>query len=403
MNRRAFTLLELVLAMALGTVIVGVAWALMVSVDRADRGIEAAGNDALELERARLVMSRMASSILMAPGSDPRKLASKEGEEADKATPRRRNRTGIKADDPLPTPRIMLAPDLAAGGVMTPARTVLDPTLLTERMVPAGELGTGVIPQRLEVVLVDPPVPTTIDKFEAARRVLRRNSDRGRRISDAVAGLEDVEATQDAAAEESAEPDVAVRAFRGIFQFRPEPLTPDETQRLARGEAVRSRWHLEWQALMPRGTFAQDSLPPDAILDGPPRIIARDLVYANWIFFDNGERKPMFEGTWGSDLPAYVELEAETSRGVRVNWMFEIGWAFGPEVPPPTPDVSRIGDGSGKPGAGDGGSKNPGGAVPKGSGPGGTVPNGSGPSGTVPSGGKGAGSGKSGGAKGGGK
>ncbi len=35
MNRRAFTLLELVLAMALGTVVVGVAWGLMVSVDRA--------------------------------------------------------------------------------------------------------------------------------------------------------------------------------------------------------------------------------------------------------------------------------------------------------------------------------------------------------------------------------
>lgn len=408
MNRRAFTLLEVVLALALGTVIVGVAWALMVSVDRADRSIEAAGNDALELERARLVMSRMSSSILMAPGSDPRKLAPKEGEEEDKTKNRRRNRTGINPDDPLPTPRIMLGPDLAAGGVMTPERSILDPTLLAERMVPAGELGTGVVPQRLEVVLVDPPVPTSFDKFEAARRVLRRNADRAQRVSDAAAGAEDAEALADAAAEEP-EPDVAVRAFRGIFQLRPETPTDVELARQARGEAVRPRWRLEWQALMPRGTFAQDSTPPEAIVDGPPRVIARDLVYANWVFFDNGERKTLYEGTWGSDLPAYVELEAETSRGVRVNWMFEIGWAFGPEVPPPTTDLSRIGDGSGKPGSNSGGStpggSTPGPSKPGGSTPGGSTPGGSTPGGAVPSG-KGGGSGgggKSGGVKGGGK
>lgn len=396
-RRHAFTLLELMLAVVLGTVIVGVAWALMLSVDRADRAIEANGVDSAQLERARLAVSRMAASILMAQGSDPRKLALREGEtEGDKSRPRRRNRLGINADDPLPTPRIMLSPDREAGGVMAPLHAPLDPALLGERMVSAGDLGMGVVPQRLEIVLVDPPVPTTIDKFEAARRVLRRNADRAQRIADATAGSEDAEAASDAAEQEDAEPEVAVRAFRGIFQFRPEALTDEDIARIEQGETIRPRWQLEWQALMPRGLYPQDSLPPDAILDGPPRVIAHDLVYANWVFFDNGERKAEFLATWGTDLPAYLELELETAGGVQANWMFEIGWAFGPEVPPPVPDTSRIGSGAG----GQGGT-NPGGATPgtpSGGKPGGES-GGGGKSGSVP----GNPGGKTGTVKGGGK
>lgn len=361
MNRRGFTLLELVLAVALGTVIVGVAWGLMMSVDRADRAIEATATETAQLERARLVASRMAASILMAPGSDPRKLATPGGESTDdKSRPRRRSRTGINPDDPLPTPRIMLQPDLLAGGVMTPARTVLDGELLSGRLVPAGEFGTGVVPQRLEIVLVDPPVPMTIDTFEAARRVLRRNAARGSAREEAG---DVAETAPEAEASEEAEPDVAVRAFRGVFQLRPQAYSDEEMRRLAQGEAIRPKWQLEWQALMPRGSFPQDGVPPEAILDGTPRVIAQDLTYANWVFFDNGERKTAFDGTWGSDLPAYVELELETARGVQVNWMFEIGWAFGPEVPPTAPDTSRIGkDASGA--SPDGGGKDAGGNSP---------------------------------------
>jgi prepilin-type N-terminal cleavage/methylation domain-containing protein len=388
MRRPGFTLLELVLAMALGTVIVGVAWALMYSADRADRAIEENGIASAQLERARLATTRMAASVLMAPGSDPRKLAQPESTD-DKPSPRRRNRVGINPDDPLPTPRIMLTTDLAAGGVMTPQRTGMDPALLGERMVSSGAFGMGVVPQRLEIVLVDPPVPMTIDKFEAARRVLRRNAERNQRISDAVEGSEDAEALADAAEQEDAEPDVAVRAFRGVFQFRPEGYTDEEIARLERGEAIRPRWKLEWQPLMPRGLYAQDSEPPEAVLDGPARVIATDLAYANWIFFHKGQRTTEFNGTWGGDLPAYLELELETVSGVQVNWMFEVGWAFGPEVPPVAPSTSRIGTGQGV-------------AVPQGT-PDGIVGGDTG--GTKPSGGPsgGGGGGKTGTVKGGGK
>lgn len=347
MRRRAFTLLELVLALALGTVVVGVAWALMVSVDRADRAIETNAVDAAHLERARMVASRMASSLLMAPGSDPRNLATNRGEEDRNAT-RRRNRLGIQADDPLPTPRIILEPDLEAGGVMSPAYSEVDPALVRNRLMPSGAFGASVVPQRLEIVLVDPPVPVTIDKFEAARRVLARNADRNQRIADALEGSEDAEALADAQEQEAAEPDVAVRAFRGVLQFRPEEMTDEELLRQERGEAVRRRWRLEWQPLMPRGLYPQDSQPVAAVLDGPPRVIARDFVYANWIFFHKGERTTEYSGTWGGDLPAYIEFELETVNGVQVNWMFEVGWAFGPEVPPVAPASSRIGTGAGQ-------------------------------------------------------
>jgi len=394
MRRRAFTLLELILAMALGTVVVGVAWALMVSVDRADRAIETNSADAAQLERARMVASRMASSLLMAPGSDPRNLAPTGGEE-DKSATRRRNRLGIRADDPLPTPRIILEPDLEAGGVMSPAYSEVDPALVRNRLVPSGAFGASVVPQRLEIVLVDPPVPVTIDKFEAARRVLARNADRNQRIANALEGSEDAEALADAQEQEAAEPDVAVRAFRGVFQFRPEEMTDEELLRLERGEAVRQRWRLEWQPLMPRGLYPQDSQPTAAVVDGPPRVIARDFVYANWIFFHKGERTTEYLGTWGGDLPAYIEFELETVNGVQVNWMFEVGWAFGPEVPPVAPTPSRIGTGAGQDG------NNSGGAVP-------TPPSGGKPggdSGGKPSGGPSGtpGGGKTGTVKGGGK
>jgi hypothetical protein len=392
------------LSLSIGLMVVATAIAMLGAIDRSDRGMEAVGQETAELEKARAVCLRVTQGILVAPGTDPRKLmqplddGSRSGSGSG-ARPRTRanNANAPRSDDPLPSPRIVLSADPAAGALMMPARTPVDAQLVGERVAVAGGGGgggqVGVIPQRLEIVLTDPPVPTTVDPFEAARRVQARaarraasreapaeENDGATTTPEATARADDATGARPSDETEADEPEVAIRAFRGVFQFRPEEPTEAQAREqafaLERGEVVRPTFRLEWQPLRPRGYFEQDAEPPPAVPEGEPFVVARDIAYANWIFFDNGTRQTTFDATWGNDLPAYVELEIETSRGTRVNWMFEVGWAFGPEVPPPdrarrglerignqganpeaTPSPSPTppaGDG-GKPGAGEGG------------------------------------------------
>jgi len=384
-TRRAFTLLELILAMAIGMVVVITSIAVFFAIDRADRSMESVGQEAAELEKARIVALRAAQGMLMSLGTDPRKLLTpnSDGSQPDaKATPRprARNANGVNATDPLPTPRIILSIDPATQAIMVPLTTAIDPAVDRSRIVPAGQFGTGVIPQRLEIVLADSPVPTVTDPFEFARRVQLRAAAKKSRAAESAATDSIVPVSANSAANPNLSPDgqpleedppeVAVRAFRGIFQFRPEPLTPEQLTAQARGELVRTSFRFEWQPLRPRGLYPQDALPPEAFLDGEPFVIARDIAYANWLFFDNGERKGAFVGTWGSDLPAFVELEIETSGGLRANWMFEVGWAFGPEVPPPARNTRALSEAlaNDKPGVDNPGSNKPSGS-PSPSGP----------------------------------
>jgi hypothetical protein len=63
-------------------------------------------------------------------------------------------------------------------------------------------------------------------------------------------------------------------------------------------------------------------------------------------------------------LPAYIEFQIQTSTGIRAEWMFEVGWAKGPEVRKPrnkptggkegesADDAAKAGKGAGGNGAG---------------------------------------------------
>jgi hypothetical protein len=79
---------------------------------------------------------------------------------------------------------------------------------------------------------------------------------------------------------------------------------------------------------------------------GRPYFVAGNLKYARWTAFFRKEKRGDLVSTWSSDLPAYVELQVETSAGLQSNWMFEIDWANGPEVakkPEPTAaDASKF-------------------------------------------------------------
>ncbi|MDX2146065.1 MAG: hypothetical protein SFZ23_00980 [Planctomycetota bacterium] len=148
-------------------------------------------------------------------------------------------------------------------------------------------------------------------------------------ITDGDVSLEDAES----AASQTA-------AIRGVFELRPA------AERL-RLEGL-SEWQIEesdpgldlwWRQIGPR----QDVGEPNTTVDSgeplsEPQLIATRLAYVKWRFFHRREWKTEHTGTWLDDLPAYVEMEVETSSGIAAKWLLEIGWIVGKEIPDPKND-----------------------------------------------------------------
>jgi hypothetical protein len=122
----------------------------------------------------------------------------------------------------------------------------------------------------------------------------------------------------------------------------------------ARGEIIEQAWEMWWVPLPPRsvGELSDQALEPS----GDPFLVASNLRFAKWTMFDDRERKTAMTATWEQQLPAYVELEVETTSGLTANWMFEVDWGRGPEVPPqPTelgPKIALPVDGDSTPAGG---------------------------------------------------
>lgn len=69
--------------------------------------------------------------------------------------------------------------------------------------------------------------------------------------------------------------------------------------------------------------------------------LASGLREAYWKAFHRGERRDAFTCTTNGDLPAYFELEFGGETQAYANWLFEIGWAYG------EPEDIEIGVGAG--------------------------------------------------------
>jgi hypothetical protein len=343
-GRRAFTLLEMVLAVMVGSMVVVLSIALLTSIERGSSMMGARTEQTAEMQTARLVLNRALNSILAAPpvqnqGRAPA-VARAEGEAP---APVERSTA----------PRVLLDVDPQATGVME--RRDPDGTVVVQQ------------PQRLEIVLLDSPVPSSsnVDPFALAR-VAKREANKKKRQSesDAAANTETGrgdgeltnpddptadEDTEDAAADET-DPDAAgegqsvedgdlgVRAVRGVFELREQLLTAAQRERLresARDKAVYELWWrpvasptsvAEWTA-MSRG----ERIVEAARLGRPVRL-AGDITFARWRMFDDREKRTQYEATQYNQLPAYAEFEVETTAGLRHQWLFEIGWAIGPET-----------------------------------------------------------------------
>lgn len=330
MNQRAFTLLETLLAAALGSILVLVAAGLMWSIQSTDRRLEVRYRQLAELRGVRLTMERTLSSLLMSEQPVP-------------SPPR--EQSNVSRWDYLKSLRLRESEEIL------PDRFRLRPG--DSGVMP----GVGVPVQRLEVVLTDPPVPSP--KAQAAADAMvaqllsastsRRMSKKKERTPTGEAGKAsgaDRRRVGDGAIEPEPtdeEADFAVRATRGAFEVRPGILREGEEPALEL-----------WWVPLPRVGSTFDEQETGGLLDDPYRL-AKELRLIRWRVFREREWTEMLEATWAEELPAYIEMEIETTGGLKAKWLFEVGYARGPELrrrtPAPDPNAPATPvDESGRPG-----------------------------------------------------
>lgn len=326
MIRRAFTLLETILAAIIGAVIIASAMSIFFAMERSDRLLAARAEQTGDLQRTRLVMQRVAMNLLMSSVPPPRRETPRATEAA--ADPKAGDKSKPPPEENPPIPRLYLD---------------ADPELAGAEMSKSDEAGMVWAVQRLEVVVTDSPVPTTSrDAMAMAGFGVPR-----RRAIDAPRGEEgrpsrEDEATGRAAVQAALFEEQAqgmVRAVRGAFEFREQASRGsqgklEDVRGVPGAQRVRL-WELWWVPLPPRGDFAEDQTAARRLGTlGEPYLVASNIRYARWTMFDDREKKVRLAASRRSELPAYVELEMETGAGIRVHWMFETDCAVGPEVPP---------------------------------------------------------------------
>jgi type II secretory pathway component PulJ len=328
---RAFTLLETAFAAVIGAIIVLVVIGMMASIERTDRLLAARAEQSGDLQRARIVMQRVCGNFLMSSKLPPR--PADQGTDAKQPAARASRREADRAQSPI-SPRIILDADPAYSGA------------LMSRSDGSGDRFTV---QRFEVVVSDPPVPSTErDAWSMIRAgVPMRRADREARARERLAEKpadRDEQASGTAALRAALFEEEAqgmVRAVRGSIEFHPQGRRAaqgrlEDLKRVS-GETFETPtlWEMWWVPLPPRGDTIEDE-PPPAALAGPdePYLIASNIRFARFTAFDDREKKLRFAAARRQELPAYIELEIETGAGLSVHWMFETSGASGPEVPP---------------------------------------------------------------------
>ena len=243
--RRAFTLIEVVLASAIGGLVIIACLSAMTTLNRADTALARRAAQSLDLSLVHSAARTAFLSLSMAPRGNP-------------------NDQPDRAENPenAPPPRLLLEyvkPPIPAR--LIGAGRVVDP---------ADRVAT----QRLELVLSQPP----------------------------LAGLR----TEGPAGQ-----------LRGAFELR--PTQPRELRDPDDRPLGMSLW---WRPMARRG-----ALPP-----GNETLLMPGLVLCQWTVFADRERVHEFTATTWNDLPAYVELEAETRDGAYATWLFEVEATVEPDT-----------------------------------------------------------------------
>lgn len=347
-SRAGFTLLEVMLAAAIGSAVAIASAGLLLALTRNDRQLSERYREIAQLERTHTIMSRAFSSILVAERSNVRSNrpratpqttdgtaaatdSNSTARNASTTASKPRNDVSGRSNRVTATPENQAEPGTtpATGGTKgqnaapksdpkkpeQPARVSLrtDGALAGLGMSrPANARLTMGEPQRFEIVLATPPVP-------------QRASARMRAQAAAAAEASVLER----AAGNSPMPESTGQAIRGVFELRPT-VTGDGRPMFTPEGAVRS-WTLWWRPLpglmqLQDGTVVEAGPP-----SGEPVEVATDLSYCRWQVFDDRQRKTDYSAVYFTDLPAYIEMEVATTSGLWANWMFEVDWATGSE------------------------------------------------------------------------
>lgn len=328
-KRRGFTLLEVSLAVAIGSLVMICALALLSSIQRSEAMLSTRADDSGELQRLRLVFQRTFSTMLVSQSTVANRAPA----------------TAVPADGSTPPAGVSPFVD------DTPPRVLLD---LDERyasvnnavMTMRRENGEVIqtIPQKLEVVLIDPPVPTAaIDVFAAAKAIKKDTGRMGFLDRQKMTGENGVPVQSDIplvgqgsgdGSEEEESDEGTVRAIRGVFELRmPDPIPG---QRIDPTE--KPVYELWWVPIAARRTveeireMTRTQRRIEAIAAGDPFMIAKNITFLRIRMFDDRSKKSVYSAIYQKDLPAYVEVDVETKSGMRGEWLFEVGWAIGPET-----------------------------------------------------------------------
>lgn len=371
-------MLEVMLASLISMLVMGGALSLYFFVDGTDRRLQRRYEDVNNLQRIHLVLERVCSTLVMSDrASAARGIGATSGADAasaaiaaagaartpdsksggapsntpgagdksgsasgatrtsgslarsdDKSTGPQDNRAGVAL--PRMPPRLLLT---------TEARFAAEAAALST-MVSGVSEGPGsqrvmMQPQRLEVAVSSSPVPSSVSPaaLEAARRAASRSRSRDSTSSDRDESERNY-GTRDTAdllnvGQENDEEETSSRVIRGALELRPQ-RTRSRTARPERPEQV--LWELWWVPLAPRTQVETDAPAPPAI--GDAYLVASDIAYMQYRMFDDRTRKTTFQASFMQDIPAYVEVEVETARGLKANWLFEVSWSVGNEIAP---------------------------------------------------------------------
>lgn len=294
---RGFTLLETVLSISIGMLILAAALSLFIVMQRAQQAVFNRADANSEIARIQRTMQRTFSNLMVLPaqsvdnqtgdnqtgdnGADDAALA--ETEAADLAEP------DATHDEPPPPPSDP-GPRLAL---------TIDPRFPGQNI------------QRLEVVLSAAPIPA--DPVHSAQNAW----------ADEALSLDS--------------PNDGTPGLRGAFILT-EPVRSLDTALAASGT-------LEPPSLINTSRLEATTLGTGWTLWWIPQHgdrvqVATGLRKLNWIVArsENGiiERLHEYEATITTDLPDFMEVEIETTTGIKTSLMFEISWSIGEE--PETPD-----------------------------------------------------------------
>lgn len=290
---RAFTLLEVILASAIGSLVLIGALGVLFTLDRSDRLASARFDRVTESERVHKVLARAFSSLLMSSRPVARDNRAPDAEAA--AAPAA----------PPPPARLVLSRDPSMTGVM-----------LRRGENSQGGPGASVV-QRIEMVLSRSPVPVRSRAEDVAYAQLRENEDSMFADNDEGSG-----ADTGAMSKLSQSGSSISKAFRGAIELVPM-ATPGA--RMDTGTPLYSLWWRPLPSLGDDGGRVGGEPPP------PVELMDR-LVYFHAQMFDDSQMKDELSATWERELPGYVQIELETVEGVWRKWIFEIDWNNGSEA-----------------------------------------------------------------------